>query len=217
MVEPGALREHHRQRTHRTISDAAITLFLERGFDQVSVMDIAAAAEVSKPTVFKYFPTKEDLVVHRYTDYKTMVDTAVRKRQPGMSPLAALHQEFLRCLARRAPVTGLNDQARIVRMHGLVYSTPSLQGRAAQYLTQAEDVLAQVLHQAAGTGHRDIGTHLLACQVIASGRVLAYANWQRILSGHTAEEVSADAVADANLAFSRLQAGLAATAAESAD
>ena len=214
MIESGALREHHRQRTRRAVSDAAITLFLAHGFDQVSVMDVAAAAEVSKPTVFKYFPTKEDLVVHRYAAHKAMVDTAVRNRQPDLSPLAALHQEFLRCLARRAPVTGLNDRAQIVRIHGLVYSTPSLLSRVGQYLTEAEEVLAQALHEVSGAGHREVGARLLASQVIASGRVLAHANWQRISSGRTAEEASADAVADANLAFSRLQAGLANIAAD---
>jgi len=45
--------------------DAAVSLFLERGFDRVSVNDIATAAEISKPTLFRYFPTKEDLVLHR--------------------------------------------------------------------------------------------------------------------------------------------------------
>ncbi len=59
--EPVGLRARRRSRTRDAIADAAISLFLARGFDQVSVSDIAAAAEVSKPTLFRYFATKEDL------------------------------------------------------------------------------------------------------------------------------------------------------------
>ncbi|TDU83486.1 TetR family transcriptional regulator [Kribbella voronezhensis] len=63
------LRNRKKQQTHDALSAAAIALFLERGFDQVSVADIAAAAHVSKPTLFKYFATKQDLVLHRIADH----------------------------------------------------------------------------------------------------------------------------------------------------
>ncbi|MQY40464.1 hypothetical protein SRB17_84970 [Streptomyces sp. RB17] len=56
------LRARKKERTRDAIGDAAVSLLLERGFDRVSVNDIAAAAEISKPTLFRYFPTKEDLV-----------------------------------------------------------------------------------------------------------------------------------------------------------
>ncbi|GAA1534328.1 hypothetical protein GCM10009730_49500 [Streptomyces albidochromogenes] len=60
-VVMSGLRERRKQRTYRVISDAAIALFLEKGFDEVSVAEVAAAAEISKPTLFRYFPAKEDL------------------------------------------------------------------------------------------------------------------------------------------------------------
>lgn len=63
------LRDRKKQQTHDALSEAAIALFLEHGFDQVSVADIAAAANVSKPTLFKYFATKQDLVIHRIADH----------------------------------------------------------------------------------------------------------------------------------------------------
>lgn len=69
MNAPG-LRERKRQRMFRTLSDIAVELFLEKGFDAVSVAEVAAAAEVSKPTLFRYFPAKEDLVLHRIADHE---------------------------------------------------------------------------------------------------------------------------------------------------
>ena len=77
--KPG-LRERKKQRTHAAISEAAIALFLEHGFNQVSVAQVAEAAEVSKRTLFAYFPTKEDLVVHRLADHETEFARVVRAR-----------------------------------------------------------------------------------------------------------------------------------------
>src|SRR2546430_13755683 len=111
--QPG-LRERKKLRTRQVISDVAIRLFLARGFDAVSVPDIAAAAEVSKPTLFKYFPTKEDLVVHRFADHQEENATVVRDRADSDSPLTALHRHFLDGLDRRDPVTGLNDHPGVI-------------------------------------------------------------------------------------------------------
>lgn len=83
MSEPAGLRERKKQRTREAIAAAAIALFLERGFDQVSVADVAAAAEVSKRTLFKYFPSKEDLVVQRFADHQDESARHVRAREPG--------------------------------------------------------------------------------------------------------------------------------------
>lgn len=66
---PG-LRERKKARTRQVLSDTAIALFLERGFAGVSVAEAAAAAEVSKPTLFRCFPAKEDLVLHRFADHR---------------------------------------------------------------------------------------------------------------------------------------------------
>lgn len=74
------LRERKRQQVHEAISAAAITLFLERGFDEVPVAEVAAAAGISKPTLFKYFPTKEDLVLHRISDHQGEAARVVRER-----------------------------------------------------------------------------------------------------------------------------------------
>ncbi|MFF0115699.1 TetR family transcriptional regulator [Streptomyces prasinus] len=209
MNAPTGLRERKKQRTREAISDTAIALFLKRGFDQVSVVDIAAAAEVSKPTLFKYFPTKEDLVVHRFADHQTAGSTVVAERPPGVSVIDALHQHFLDGLTARDPITGLNDDEGVLAFHGLVYSTPSLVARVGQYLARAEESLARTLHDALDPGGREITAALLAGQVIATERILASANWQRVVAGRSADEVHPEAVADADHAYALLRQGLA--------
>ncbi|MEU2900768.1 TetR family transcriptional regulator [Streptomyces sp. NPDC006967] len=211
MNAPMGLRERKKQRTRETISDTAITLFLEHGFDQVSVVDIAAVAEVSKPTLFKYFPTKEDLVVHRFADHQTVASSVVAERPPGVSAIDALHQHFLDGLAARDPITGLNDDEDVLAFHHLVYSTPSLVARVSKYLAQAEDALAETLAGALDSD-REITAALLAGQVIATERILASVNWRRIVAGRSADEVHPEAVADADHAYALLRHGLAGVA-----
>src|SRR5689334_14440639 len=102
------LRELKKQRTFDAVSTIAIRMFLEHGFDRVSVSDIAAAAEISKPTLFRYFGAKEDLVLHRFADHAGESARIVAARPADRSPIDALHAHFLAGLARRDPVTGLN-------------------------------------------------------------------------------------------------------------
>ena len=86
------LRERKKARTRDAISGAAIALFLERGYDAVSVAEIAEAAEVSKRTLFAYFPAKHDLVLHRFADHEDEPARVVREREPGVAPLEALRR-----------------------------------------------------------------------------------------------------------------------------
>ncbi|MET7467767.1 TetR family transcriptional regulator [Micromonospora sp. NPDC005211] len=197
MTEPVGLRARKKVRTRDAIADAAISLVLARGFDQVSVSDIAAAAEVSKPTLFRYFATKEDLILHRFADHNGEAARVVRDRQPDIAPVTALHRHFRAGLDRFEPVTGLNDHPEVVAFHRLVFTTPSLAGRLLQYMFDDEDALAAVI--APGVRGR-----LQAAQLIAVQRVLARTNWQKIADGRTARDVQPEAVADADQAFAQL-------------
>jgi len=198
VIEQTGLRARKKARTHDAIADAAISLFLTHGFDQVSVTDIAAAAEVSKPTLFRYFPTKEDLVLHRFADHKGEAARVVRDREPGVPAMTALHRHFVDGLDRYDPVTGLNDHPGVVAFHRLVFGTPSLAGRLTQYVLEDEEALAGALGQG-------IEARLRAAQVLAVQRVLARTNWQKIADGRTARDVHPEAVADADLAYAQLR------------
>ncbi|GGQ95011.1 TetR family transcriptional regulator [Streptomyces flaveolus] len=192
------LRERKRQRMFRHVSDIAVGLFLEKGFDAVSVAEVAAAAEISKPTLFRYFPAKEDLVLHRIADHE---GEAARVAGEGPAPLAALRRHFLDGLERSDPVTGLNDRPDVLAFHRLLYGTPALVARLHGHLERSEAALAEALGG-------DLDARLAAGQIIAVQRILAQDNWRRIAAGERAEDVRADAVAAAERAFARLAAGL---------
>ncbi|MGW3184211.1 TetR/AcrR family transcriptional regulator [Kitasatospora sp. NPDC001119] len=200
MIEPTGLRARKKARTRDAIAEAAVSLFLAHGFDQVSVSDIAAVAEVSKPTLFRYFPTKEDLVLQRFADHQGEAARVVRDRPSDVSPMAALHAHFLDGLDRFEPVTGLNDHPAVVDFHRLVFTTPSLAGRLLQYMLADEQALAEALDPGP-----DVQARLRAAQAIAVQRVLARANWQKIADGRSARDVRPEAVADADQAFARLR------------
>lgn len=200
-VESGGLRERKKRQTRRAISDAAITLFLREGFDRVSVAEVAAAADVSKPTLFRYFPAKEDLVLHRFGDHEDEPARVVAGRPPGVSPLEALRRHVLDGLERSDPVTGLSDAPEVLAFHRLLYGTPALVARLYAYQARSEEVLAAAL----GGG---VGGRLAAGQIVAVLRILAEENWRRIAAGESADEVREDAVASAGLAFDQLGEGL---------
>ncbi|RSN02664.1 TetR family transcriptional regulator [Nonomuraea sp. WAC 01424] len=194
------LRELQRQRVHEAISTAAITLFLERGFDEVPVTEIAAAAGVSKPTLFKYFPTKEDLVLHRFADHKGEAARELRTRAPGEHPVAALRRHYLDGLAAHDPVTGLNDHPEVLAFHRMVFDTPSLAVRLFHHMTQDE---AELTHALAETMD-ELTAALLAAQVLAAQRVLARRTWAQLAGGRPLAEAEADAVRAAEHAFALL-------------
>ncbi|KMS85011.1 MULTISPECIES: TetR family transcriptional regulator [Streptomyces] len=192
------LRERKKQRMYQDVSDIAVRLFLERGFDAVSVAEVAAAAGISKPTLFRYFPAKEDLVLHRIADHET---EAARVVAGAADPVDALRRHFLAGLERRDPVTGLNDHPDVLAFHRLLYGTPSLVARAYAHQERSEAALAEALGG-------DLEARLAAGQIIAVQRVLALENWRRIAAGEPVAEVAPDAVAAAERAFRRLGEGL---------
>ncbi|WP_326667089.1 TetR family transcriptional regulator [Streptomyces canus] len=198
MNDPG-LRQRKKQRMYETLSEIAIRLFLEKGFDAVSVAEIAAAAEISKPTLFRYFPAKEDLVLHRIADHEDEAARVVTESEEA--PLVALRRHFLQGLERDDPVTGLNDHPQVLAFHSLLYGTPALVARAHGHLERQEAALAEVLGG-------DLDARLAAGQIIAVRRILAMENWRRISAGERMEVVRGDAVAAAERAFGVLADGL---------
>src|SRR3954447_16170946 len=83
------LRERKKQRTRELIADTARRLFADRGFEGVTVAEVAREADVFEATVFNYFPTKEDLFYSGLEAFEEQLLSAIRERDPGESALAA--------------------------------------------------------------------------------------------------------------------------------
>jgi AcrR family transcriptional regulator len=208
----GGLRERKKLRTRQTISEAAIALFLEHGYDLVSVADVAAAAEVSKRTLFAYFPSKDDLVLHRIADHESEAARVVRGRGNGEAPLDVLHRHLRARLVERDPITGLCDHPAVVAFYRLVNGTAALQSAVVRYVAAGEDALAAALHEAAPAGARfpELTARLAAGQILLVQRNLAEVNQACIARGMSAEEREPAALAEADHAFGLLSGGLAA-------
>jgi AcrR family transcriptional regulator len=131
------LRESKKQRTRQEIADEAMRLFATRGFDHVTVAEVAAAAGVSEKTVFNYFPTKEDLFYDEVPAREAALVDAVRSREPGESILAALHRlEAGECPRLCSP--GFATFARIIEeSHALQAKELEVMARFVQVLTDA--------------------------------------------------------------------------------
>ncbi|AXK36645.1 TetR/AcrR family transcriptional regulator [Streptomyces armeniacus] len=199
------LRERKKQRMYQNVSETAIELFLRRGFDQVSVAEVAEAAEISKPTLFRYFPAKEDLALYRFADHEDEAARVVTGREAHQSPLGALHEHFVTGLRRRDPVTGLNDDHDVLGFHDLLYGTPSLVARLHGYQHRSEEALARALAEAGPGG---LEARLAAGQIITVQRILAEDNWHRIHAGSNATRLLGSAVRAANSAYGQLRDGL---------
>src|SRR5205814_1146920 len=103
-TEPG-LRERKKRQTRQSIADTARALFAERGFDRVTVAEVARAANVSEATVFNYFPTKEDLVFSGLEAFEAALVGAVRDRAPWVvaNALIGVHRALLDYARRQVP------------------------------------------------------------------------------------------------------------------
>lgn len=116
-------RERKKAATRASISSAALSLFIERGFAAVSIRDIADKADVAVATIFAHFSGKEALVFDEDPDIERSLLAAVTQRPPHTSPLAALEEWFL---AGRAAVASQHSNPEFDEFRQLVKNTPAL-------------------------------------------------------------------------------------------
>ncbi len=199
------LRERKKRQTATRIWRAALDLFLERGFDKVSVAEIAAAAEVSKMTVFNYFGTKEDVLLRPMEDHVGDAAEAVRHREPGESAVDAIRRQFLAKIAERDPSIGLSDDPRLLQLRQLIGDTPALARRAMFFQLRSIELLTEVL--AEETGDR-LMAGIAAHQLVAARDAVILENHRRLVAGDTAEDMADDCAALAARAFDLVEKGL---------
>ncbi len=131
--------------TRAMIAEVAARLFLERGFDTVTVADVAHQAGVSSVTVFKHFPRKEDLFLDRSVDAVELLRSAVRDRGRGANVLASLRELTFRLLDARHPLSGVND--RSIPFFRTVAASPALIARAREIASELQRSLAEELER----------------------------------------------------------------------
>src|SRR4051812_15034087 len=129
--------------TRAKISQVATRLFLERGFDEVTVAEVAREAGVSSVTVFKHFPRKEDLLLDRQVDAADVLRAAVRNRAPGVDVVASLREATLRLLDERHGLSGVADGA--VPFFRTVAASPALIARVREIGADLQRLLADEL------------------------------------------------------------------------
>src|ERR1700722_159027 len=139
----GGLRERKKARTRALLAETAMGLFAVRGFDAVTVAEVAQAAEVSVTTVFNYFPTKEDLFYDRQDEVIGHLSRVVQARDPAESFAAACRRDMLELIEARDWRAGLVP--RIADFYRLVDRSPALQARARRMAELAAEHLAATI------------------------------------------------------------------------
>ena len=193
------LRERKKEQTRQRIAAVALRLFTERGFDAVTVNEIAEAAEVAKATLFAYFPTKESLVLHGVGGDNLAAIAA--RRPPGQTFLESLRAHYRALAAVQLPAAELGALITRVRV---IWDSPALQGAANALLYRQRQELARVL---AGE-HGETAAGLMAAQVAASLLTLQESYFQRLLDGASPRDANHALAQDVELAFDLLERGL---------
>ncbi|WP_037303106.1 TetR/AcrR family transcriptional regulator [Amycolatopsis orientalis] len=155
METPGR-RERKKAATRQALADAALNLFLERGYDQVSIRDIAEAADVSTTTLFKHFSGKEALVFDEAQDREADLIAAVRQRRDGQTVVEALREYVL---ATWLPIT---EHPQYPEFTALVSGTPALQEYGERLWTRHAAALSAAIAEDAGVDADDITCRALA-------------------------------------------------------
>jgi len=155
------LRERKKLRTRRAIQDHALRLFGERGYDETTVEQIAEAAEISPSTFFRYFPTKEDVVVT--DEYDPIMAEVIRAQPPEMSPIGA----FRATMRDLLPQMFATDMDTVMTRMRLTATVPALRARTFESLREGTHlILKEVMAERTGRPRDDLDIDAFAWAVV---------------------------------------------------
>ena len=210
-MEPG-LRERKNEQTRQLIADTARRLFAERGFESVTVAEVARAANVAEKTVFNYFPTKEDLFYSRLEAFEEELLDAVRGRAPGESIVNAV-RDFLMgqggVLAMRSPHGDEEATEQLRTVTRVITDSPALLARERQVFARYAERLAALIAEETGARPGAIEPQVAANLLLGAHRALIDYVRVRALAGAPASQVAREVRARAKRAFDLLDSGLA--------
>jgi AcrR family transcriptional regulator len=201
------LRERKKQQTRELIAQTARRLFGERGFERVTVAEIARAADVSEKTVFNYFATKEDLVYWRLEAFEAELLATIRNREPGESVLAG----FRRFLLAQRGLLGQHEpeaRAELTALTRMITESPALLRREAEVMAGYTAALAALIAEETGAQPDDVRPRVAAHAMMGVHRALIDYTRGRILAGHAGPRIGREARAQAERALAMLEEGL---------
>jgi AcrR family transcriptional regulator len=201
-VGAGGLRDRKKLRTRTLIAETAMRLFALRGFDEVTVADVAEAAEVGVTTVFNYFPTKEDLFYDRQDEIVEHLSRVVRSRRPGLSFVEACREELLELIESQDWRIGLVPA--MADFYRLVDGSPALQARARLMVDRSIAHLAATLAAEMSVGADDVVAVTVAAVLTALRTSLLIQARRDSLRGMPVSEIARRLAAATNRAFDLL-------------
>jgi AcrR family transcriptional regulator len=189
--------------TRARISQVATRLFFERGFDTVTVAEVAKEAGVSSVTVFNHFPRKEDLLLDRAVDARDLLRSAVRSRGEGVDVLASLRDTALRLVEEGNGLAAISD--RSTPFFRTVASSPALIARAREIAAELQRTLAGELEQ---DSRFEGDATLLAALFIAGYSTVVVENARRLIAGEPSSTVKGDHRVRLERLFDALRSGV---------
>ena len=209
MSTPSDRRSRKRLATRQGISDAATRLFFERGFENVTVDEIAAAADVGRMTVFNHFPRKEDMFFDRDEEGREILREALRQRHPRVAPIEALRLLAHRLVAEQSPFVEFS--ARSLGFTETIESSETLKARARAIRDELAQVVKVALSECAGREPGDPDAHLAAGLLLATWTVAFIQAHQSFRQSRDAEEAKATFLALVDKGTIALKAAMAGT------
>jgi AcrR family transcriptional regulator len=207
MVQTTGLRERKKAQTRLLIAETARRLFRERGFEAVTVAEVAREADVSEATVFNYFPTKEDLFYGGLEAFEEELLSAIRDRRPGESAIDAFERFVLQprgLLAEKDPAK-IDQHARTLRV---ITESPALLAREQQILAGYTDSLAALLAEETKAKEGAIEPWAVANALMGVHRALLAYVRRELAAGTRNPQLARDAAAEGRRAVAVLKEGL---------
>ena len=189
------LRERKKARTRVAIQEHALRLFRDRGYDETTVEQIAEAAEVSPSTFFRYFPTKEDVVM--YDVFDPILIDVFRRHPADLAPLTAFRRAMHEVFAD-LPVSEIRKQAE---REELIRSVPELRLRMLEEFTRTLEVAIGLLAERTGRPTSDLAVRSLAGAVIGVSLATWLTSETHLLEGYLEEMDAGLAQLEAGLPF----------------
>ncbi|MCX5204168.1 TetR/AcrR family transcriptional regulator [Streptomyces sp. NBC_00237] len=186
------LRERKKRQTRQYISDVATGLFLEKGFDAVTIAEIAAASDVSVNTVYNYFPAKEDLFFDRSAGVVDLLARCVRGREKGESAARAVLRELRIDVEAVSPRVGLMEGYD--RFLEVVHGAHTLRSRLWSVQQESLENLEKALREDVGAEDGDDLPELVAGQIVWVHSTLMAWIGREMVKGRVPAEVSREAL-----------------------